>query len=153
MRPRLVWSNRLTRKLYGILAAALFMAALWAPARAFAQSGGDNKGTIDTTFGEPLRPRQGTYILETYPSPATNFQKVTVQFYNKVAQDISVEILDDIDRVVRVLQETTPTAPGLHSFRFPAEMLASGTYSVRLTIHASAGGSLRRMSSRFLIIR
>ncbi len=108
----------------------------------------------DSLCGGPIRPRRGTYLVETYPSPAMHGQSVTIQYYNLDPQVIGLRVVDILDRTVTSgeLQTASLTAGGLHTFAFSSQGLATGTYFIRLTIYTSTGALDQVQDSRFVII-
>ncbi|HET6510864.1 MAG TPA: T9SS type A sorting domain-containing protein [Candidatus Kapabacteria bacterium] len=103
--------------------------------------------------GGELRPRRGTYIIETYPNPAHFGQSIVVQFYNHNPQELSCDILDLNGRVVYPVQHRTFTPSGLHRLFLQSNRLSSGVYFIRLRTYTPAGKLEEVQSYRFMIAR
>ena len=84
-------------------------------------------GTLnDSLCGGPLRPRRGTYIIQSFPTPAKAGSTVNIKVYNHNPDVFSVRIVGVLDRTMMVLQEKQATLNGVHSFSLPSGALASG---------------------------
>jgi hypothetical protein len=106
-----------------------------------------------TGHGGELRPRRGTYIVETYPSPARTGQSIVIQYYNHNDQDLAVDIMDMNGRVVYVVQSRQLMPNGLHRLDLPSNSLASGVYHLRLRTFTPAGKADELELYRFMIVR
>ena len=125
-------------------------AAFVIPCLASAQAPG---GQDSTGTGIPaLRPRRDTYIIVPYPSPARHGQTMKIQFYNHVAQEVSLRIVDLNDKTVVVLQPQKTLPNGIHSYDFPTNSAATGTYFIRLTTYSSTGSQNLVQDSRFIVL-
>ncbi len=109
--------------------------------------------TDTTGAGGELRPRRGSYIIETYPSPARAGQNIIIQFYNHNPQDLACDILDLHGRPVIIVQQRTFLANGLHRLSLPSNKLSSGVYFIRLRTYTPAGKLEEVQSYRFMIAR
>lgn len=109
--------------------------------------------TDTTGAGGELRPRRGTYIIETYPSPAHFGQDIVIQFYNHNPQELACDILDLHGRAVITVQQRAFTPNGLHRLFLPSNKLASGVYFIRLRTYTPAGKLEEVQSYRFMIAR
>ena len=120
------------------------------PSLAGAQAPG---GQDSTGTGIPaLRARRDTYIIVPYPSPARHGQTMKIQFYNHVAQEVSLRIVDLTDKTVVVLQPQQTLLNGIHSYDFPTNSVATGTYFIRLTTYSSTGSQNLVQDSRFIVL-
>jgi hypothetical protein len=103
--------------------------------------------------GGELRPRRGTYIIETYPNPAHFGQNIIIQFYNHNPQDLACDIMDLHGRVVYPVQARALIPNGLHRLSLPSHKLSSGVYFIRLRTYTPAGKLDEVQSYRFMIAR
>jgi hypothetical protein len=131
-----------------------FFAVAFASSAAFAQS----DGSQDSAVSGQLRPRWGSYLIETFPSPAKASDNITVQFYNHKDETLSCKVYDSDDRLVFELQPKQLTPQGLHKFVIGAGALAkpmppSGTYFIRLTTFTDSGAEDVVDNSRFVIVK
>jgi hypothetical protein len=108
----------------------------------------------DSICGGTVRPRRDSYLIQAFPSPAKSGETVLVQYYNHNPEEISIRVVDVLDRLVTPVetQPRTFTANGLHSFGLSTRGLASGMYFIRLTSYTSAGAVNQIDESRFLIL-
>ena|SRR5579883_2745977 len=120
-------------------------------ANAQPQSGSQDSviGGIETPA---VRPRRDTYIIVPFPSPAHHGVTMSIQYYNNVAEQTELKIVDILDHVVMELQPTEMAQNGLHSFNFNTGLVATGTYFIRLTRYASDGSQLEVQDQRFMIV-
>lgn len=116
-----------------------------------AQSSG---GSQDSAASGVLRPRWGSYLIQTFPSPAKAGQPITVQFYNHQDETLTCRVFDIANRELMVLQPKQFTTHGLHTLVIDPgkNQLASGTYFIRLTTFTAAGAEDVVDNSRFVII-
>ncbi|HWF43107.1 MAG TPA: T9SS type A sorting domain-containing protein [Candidatus Kapabacteria bacterium] len=121
--------------------------ALLRPHPARAQSGAGSQDTSGT-----LRPRYGSYLIQTFPSPAKSTAQITIQFYNHNDEVLMCQVFDAADRLVHVVQPKQMTAGGLHTFLIPASSLSSGMYFIRLTTFTASDNEDVVDNTRFLII-
>jgi hypothetical protein len=114
----------------------------------------DSGGQDSTGLLSPaLRPRRDTYIIETFPSPARHGQTIKIQFYNHFpGQVISLNVIDILGRVVVELQPQAAMPNGIHSYDFPTNFYASGSYHIRLTTYTSTGAEDLTQESRFIVL-
>ena len=118
-------------------------------------------GSQDSAVSGKLRPRWGSYLIETYPSPAKASNNITVQFYNHKDETLTCRIYDSDDRLVLEVQPKQFTAHGLHKFVISANQFVpqshplppSGTYFIRLTTFTEAGAEDVVDVSRFVILK
>ena len=139
-------------KLKRSLATLLMMFILAFAHEAFAQDTTSVQNDSTGQGGE-LRPRRGTYIIETYPNPARTGQSIVIQFYNHNPQDLACDILDFHGRAVITVQPRGFTPNGLHRLFLPSNKLASGVYYIRLRTYTPAGKLEEVQSYRFMIAR
>jgi hypothetical protein len=137
-----------------ICAAAL---ALLGPdfARAQPSARSQNSSTAvsqDSSGSGTLRPRWGSYLIQTFPSPAKSTSQITIQFYNHNDEVLMCQVFDAADRLMLVVQPKQMTAGGLHTFLIPASSLASGMYFIRLTTFTASDNEDVVDNTRFLII-
>jgi hypothetical protein len=117
-------------------------------ARAQAPGGQDSTGT-----GIPaLRARRDTYIIIPFPSPARHGQTMKIQFYNHVAEEVSLRIVDLNDKTVAVLQPQQMLPNGIHPYDFHTNSVATGTYFIRLTTYSSTGSQNLVQDARFIVL-
>jgi hypothetical protein len=119
------------------------------PNFAHAQSGA---GSQDSSVSGTPRPRWGSYLIQTFPSPANASSQVTIQFYNHNDEVLMCQLFDAADRLIRDIQPKQMTAAGLHSFVIPASHLSSGMYFVRLTTFTASNNEDVVDNTRFLIV-
>ena len=127
---------------------ALFVSVA-ASSSALAQSGA---GSQDSSVSGPLRPRWGTYLIETFPSPAKAGQQVTIQYYNHNDEVLMCQIFDATDRLILDVQPKQMTKAGLHTFVIAADKLSTGMYFIRLTSFTASNNEDVVDNSRFLIV-
>src|SRR5207249_4788508 len=84
-----------------------------------------------------LRPRRDAYVIETFPSPARHGQTIKIQFYTHSVQQVSLRIVDILDKTVKILQEPETLLNGIHSYDFQTNLVATGTYHIRLVTYTS----------------
>lgn len=130
-----------------VIAAALFVgASTVSPRLVRAQAAND------TSCVSPLRPRYGSYLIQTYPSPASRRTPLTIQFYNHQAEILSVKIYDVANRLMLVLHDKQQTDAGLHTYTVRPSKFASGTYFIRLTTYTPSGAENTTDNARFVIV-
>jgi hypothetical protein len=110
-----------------------------------------SSGTQDSVLGGGLRPRRDTYIIVPFPSPARRGVTMTIQYYNHNPERTSLRIVDINDRTITELQQDELTPNGIHSFDFHTNLVATGTYFIRLTRYASDGTRLEVQDQRFIV--
>ena len=115
---------------------------------ALAQSGA---GSQDSSVSGTLRPRYGSYLIETYPSPARAGQQITIQYYNHNDEVLMCKVFDAVNRLIFEVQPKQLTLAGLHSFVIPANKLSSGMYFIRLTTFTASDNEDVVDNSRFLV--
>ena len=106
----------------------------------------------DSSGAGTLRPRWGSYLIQTFPSPANAGSQITIQFYNHNDEVLMCQIFDAADRLVHVVQPKQMTAGGLHTFLIPASSLSSGMYFIRLTTFTASNNEDVVDNMRFLIV-
>ncbi|MDP4198728.1 MAG: T9SS type A sorting domain-containing protein [Bacteroidota bacterium] len=111
-----------------------------------------NGGSQDSATSGTLRPRWGSYLIQTFPSPAKVGDQITVQFYNHQNETLTCRVFDIANRFMVELQPKQLTQHGLHTFTIPANRLSSGTYFIRLTTFTESGAEDVVDNSRFLIV-
>jgi hypothetical protein len=116
----------------------------------YAQDSGGQDSTGLPGIG--LRARRDTYIIETFPSPARRGQTIAIQFYNHNPQQLSLRIVDINDKTIKILQPQAMLANGIHSYQFPTNLVATGTYHIRLTTYSSTGAQSLVQDSRFIVL-
>jgi hypothetical protein len=117
------------------------------------QACAQSNGSQDSAVSGKLRPRWGSYLIETYPSPAKASDNITVQFYNHRDETLTCRIFDSDDRIVMELQPKQFTSHGLHSFPIAGYRLPSGSYFIRLTTFTESGAENVVDNSRFIILK
>ncbi len=122
---------------------------------ALAQSGA---GSQDSAASGHLRPRWGSYLIESFPSPAKSTEDVTIQFYNHTDETLSCMIFDMNCRDMLlepklVLQPKEQVSAGLHTFTIHANALSTGCYFVRLTTYTASGAENIVDNARFVIVK
>lgn len=127
----------------------LFFAFLIGATAAQAQAGA---GSQDSVIVGKLRPRWGTYLIETYPSPAKAGSSITVQLYNHNDDVLECAVYDFAGRKMKVLYEKGSIAAGLHKFVFNANGLSTGVYFVRLATYTSSNALNTVSSTKFEIV-
>ncbi len=129
----------------------LLLATLSGVARdANAQSSG---GSQDSASTGVLRPRWGSYLIQTFPSPAKTGDQIAVQFYNHRDETLTCRVFDMANRFMLDLQPKQLTPHGLHTFLIPANSLSTGVYFIRLTTFTESGAENVVDNSRFVIAR
>jgi hypothetical protein len=123
---------------------------LFAYSAADAQSGA---GSQDSSVTGVLRPRWGSYLVETFPSPAKAGNIITVQFYNHNDETLTCRVFDATCREMLVLQPKQLTLAGLHTFTIPAQRLSTGPYFIRLTTYTASGAENIVDNSRFAVVK
>jgi hypothetical protein len=106
----------------------------------------------DTSAVGPLRPRYGTYLIQSYPSPSSPRSPVTIQFYNHNPEILSVKVYDLANRLIIVLHEKQQTERGLHKYTIQPGKFASGVYFIRLTTYTPSGAENIVDNARFVIV-
>lgn len=122
---------------------------------ALAQSGA---GSQDSSASGHLRPRWGSYLIESFPSPAKASEDVTIQFYNHTDETLSCMVFDMNcrDMLVNpklVLQPKDHVSAGLHTFTIHGYALSTGCYFVRLTTYTASGAENIVDNARFVIVK
>lgn len=112
-----------------------------------------SNGSQDSAVSGKLRPRWGSYLIETFPSPAKASDQVTVQFYNHQDETLTCRVFDSDDRLVAELQPKQLTTHGLHQFPIRAFTLPTGSYFIRLTTFTESGAENIVDNSRFVILK
>jgi hypothetical protein len=133
-------------QLCALWAVALIALVAWDPASVKAQAAND------TSCVSPLRPRYGTYLIQTFPNPSSSRSPVTIQFYNHNPEIIAVKIFDLRNSLIMVLHEKQQTDRGLHTYTIQPGRIASGTYYIRLTTYTASGAELTTDNARFVIV-
>jgi hypothetical protein len=143
---------------------AVGMALLGMPAKSAVAQINDKAGVVmaedtlsnptlpDSSCVSPLRPRRGTYLIETYPSPALPGTTINVQVYNHNPDIFSVRIVDLLDRTVKVLQPKEALLNDLHKYQFQSFDLASAKYFIRLTTYTESGAIREVQDASFIIL-
>jgi len=121
---------------------------VYAPARA--QSGA---GSQDSSVTGVVRPRWGSYLIETFPSPAKASDDITVQFYNHNDETLTCRVFDVTCREMLVLQPKQLTVAGLHTFTIPGHRLSTGIYFIRLTTYTASGAEDIVDNSQFAVVK
>src|ERR1051325_10515557 len=119
----LFWAEHTARRLcYNLPMRLLVHFSLIALAISFALpvAHAQSNGSQDSAVSGKLRPRWGSYLIETFPSPAKAPDNITLQFYNHTDETLNCRIFDADDRMVLELQPKQFTAHGLHTFSIPA---------------------------------
>jgi hypothetical protein len=107
----------------------------------------------DSICGGFVRPRRDAFLIQTFPSPAKAGEPFTVQFYNHAEKEISLRVVDVLDRTILQLQERATTPAGLHKFlKDQSRDLATGMYFVRLTTYTPTGAIEQVQDSRLVIL-
>ncbi len=131
--------------LFFVLFAVFLMSGF---ARAQAPGGQDSIG-----IGIPdLRPRRDAYIIAPFPSPARHGQAMKIQFYTHFTQEVSLRIVDLLDKTVIELQPPQMLANGTYSYDFQTNLVATGTYFIRLTTFSSTGVQNLVQDTRFIVL-
>ncbi|MDP4220057.1 MAG: hypothetical protein Q8916_13100 [Bacteroidota bacterium] len=113
----------------------------------------DSGGQDSTGLSSPaLRPRRDTYIIETFPSPARRGEIAKIQFYNHYPLEASLRIVDINDKIVKELQPRQMLPNGIHSYDFQTNLVATGTYHIRLVTYTSTGSENITQDSRFIVL-
>lgn len=109
----------------------------------YARIGGETYGSpafVFPTADEPGASAPAAFALRSvYPNPAR--EAATVAFSLNWAQEVTLEVLDVLGRVV-LTQEVGPQAAGPHEARLNTDVLPSGLYLVRLR---GDGAEIRRL--------
>jgi hypothetical protein len=113
------------------------------------ESGGQDSTGLD---GTALRPRRDAYIIEPFPSPARHGQTVKVQIYLHFAQQVSLRIVDINDKTVKILQPLEMLSNGIHTYDFPTNPIATGSYHIRMVTYTSTGSENVTEDSRFIVL-
>ena len=113
-----------------------------------AQTGGQDSSQAGT-----LRPRRGTYEIQSYPSPAKSGEQITVQFFCINEDVVSFEVFDMLCKPVLTLQDKQTTSAGLHTFLIAANLLSTGTYFARLTSYTPSGAENTVEDTRIVITK
>lgn len=108
----------------------------------------------DTTgAGGVVRPRRETYLIHPFPSPARAGDNIQIQYYNHNPEELSVDIIDLLNRVVFVVQPRALTPNGVHRVQLPAGRLSSASYFIRLRTYSATGTQLSVETLRLVIAR
>jgi hypothetical protein len=127
----------------------LFFILLIASATRAQSSGGQDSTGLSSN---DLRPRRETYIIETYPSPARHGQTIKIRIYNHNPQMLSLHVVDINDKIVAELQTPETLANGVHEYDFHTNLVATGSYHIRLTTYTSTGSENVTQDSRFIVL-
>jgi hypothetical protein len=111
-----------------------------------------SNGSQDSAASGNSRPRWGSYMIQTFPSPAKATDNVTIQFYNHRDETLKCRIYDSDDRPMIELQPKQFTPHGLHTFHIPASSLATGSYFIRLTTYTASDAENIVDNTRFVIL-
>ena len=113
----------------------------------------DSGGQDSTGLASPpLRARRDTYIIVPFPSPARHGQTMQIHFYNHNPQEVSLRIVDMLDRTVKELQAPATLMNGIHSYDFNTGLVSNGTYFIRLTTYTSTGSLELVQDMRFIVL-
>src|SRR5206468_2449688 len=69
----------------------------------------------DSVCGGFIRPRRESFLIQAFPNPVQRGGNVNIYFYNHQEDEISVELLDLLDRPIKILQARKKTSNALHN--------------------------------------
>ena len=129
----------------------VLLATILLPVIASAQDSGgqDSTGLVG---GPGLRPRRDSYIIVPFPSPARHGVTMHIQIYNHFAEQISVRIVDMLDKTIATLQSQGNLDNGIHSYDFNTSTVSTGTYFIRMTTYSSTGAQNLVQDTRFQVL-
>jgi hypothetical protein len=115
-------------------------------------NGSGASGSQDSAATGALRPRWGSYLIQTFPTPAASTSDLHIQFYNHRDETLMCRLYDAADRLIAVLWPKQLTPQGLHQIdvnKMP--YLETGMYFIRLTTFTASDAEDVVDNGRFII--